>query len=603
MNVQNAPYKYKAFLSYSHKDEAFARWLQKGIENYKIPKALREKYPNLPLDLKRSVFRDEEELSSASALSVALKEALLQSEKLIVLASLSSSKSFWVKEEINYFLELNGEKNIIVVALDSRVEELIPKVLETKSETLVIHSQTKKQSKRSLLKVIAAILEVDFSDLWRREKRERQKRFILQGVFISLFVLLGLYAYFQSLAISSNQELTHIHREILKIEEALKKPKSEAVAYELNERLNILEEQKILKEETLSWFGLLNSSVTKKAKELYDKEGIDAALNILESVESLHEDEEYAKKNILRAKLYIEKGAFEKANTFYEKAIQVDDAYVNVYDYALFLSKQKHLKKAKKLYEQLQTYVLTKEKRANVLNKLGILYRKLGQSQRAEKVYLEALSLRQILVQKHPQKYQEDLAWTYNNMGVLYKELNRTTESESSHFKALELRQGLLSKEKSEPFHVACSLHNLGELYAGMKKQKDAEAFYLNALKIRRALVVKNPKKYNHALAWTLYDLGRLYVETKRYAKAEQFFKDSLALRKKLLKVNFEAYAKVYAETLNELGKLYLLLGENKKAKLKFEELLEHYAPLGEMYKEEQEGVHKLLGNINRLLA
>ena len=57
-------YKYLAFISYSHKDMSFARWLHKKIENYKIPKSLREKYPNLPKTLARTIFRDEEELST-----------------------------------------------------------------------------------------------------------------------------------------------------------------------------------------------------------------------------------------------------------------------------------------------------------------------------------------------------------------------------------------------------------------------------------------------------------------------------------------------------------------------------------------------------------
>ncbi len=91
----NTNFKYHAFISYSHKDIKFARWLQKSIENYKIPKSLRElknkdgsiKYPNLPKDLKRSIFRDEEELSPSGSLPKRLQEALSLSKKLIVICS------------------------------------------------------------------------------------------------------------------------------------------------------------------------------------------------------------------------------------------------------------------------------------------------------------------------------------------------------------------------------------------------------------------------------------------------------------------------------------------------------------------------------------
>ena len=68
----NKIYKYRAFISYSHKDKAFALWLHQAIENHKIPKSIKKKYPYLPKDLKRSIFIDEEELSSGSSLPVSL---------------------------------------------------------------------------------------------------------------------------------------------------------------------------------------------------------------------------------------------------------------------------------------------------------------------------------------------------------------------------------------------------------------------------------------------------------------------------------------------------------------------------------------------------
>ena len=33
-------YKYKAFISYSHSDEKWARWLHRSLENYRVPKRL-----------------------------------------------------------------------------------------------------------------------------------------------------------------------------------------------------------------------------------------------------------------------------------------------------------------------------------------------------------------------------------------------------------------------------------------------------------------------------------------------------------------------------------------------------------------------------------
>jgi hypothetical protein len=54
-------YKYKAFISYSHKDKEFADWLHEQLEKYKIPKDLIAKNPNLSKKF-YPIFRDEEEL-------------------------------------------------------------------------------------------------------------------------------------------------------------------------------------------------------------------------------------------------------------------------------------------------------------------------------------------------------------------------------------------------------------------------------------------------------------------------------------------------------------------------------------------------------------
>jgi len=55
-------YKYKAFISYSHADEKWARWLHRSLENYRVPKRLVGRQTDMgkvPTRL-APVFRDEE---------------------------------------------------------------------------------------------------------------------------------------------------------------------------------------------------------------------------------------------------------------------------------------------------------------------------------------------------------------------------------------------------------------------------------------------------------------------------------------------------------------------------------------------------------------
>ena len=553
----NETYAYKAFISYSHKDKAFASWLQRGIENYTIPRALKEKYPYLPTDLKRSVFRDEEELAGASALTPVLENALKTSEKLIVICSVDAVMSSWVEKEIVFFKEVHNDSHIISVIKEGEVKEVLPKALKEEGvEPLAIDASMGR--KKALVKVIATLLGVDFPELWEREKKEERKRLWFKSIVVVTFLLLGIYAYVQYTAISSNKELDGLNTQISKIEYRLKRSRlSKGEAYRLGERLKVLSDMKKRKIDTLKWFGLFHSSVAKKAKKLYDKGGVDAALALLESSKSVAEDTVYAKKNMLRAKLYIEKEDYAEATRFYEKAVMVDASYENVYDYVLFLMQEKQIQEAKVWLETLKTYDLTPAESANVFNRLGIVYRHLKRYDEAKEMYAHALALRQTLARENPDKYILDLAWTYNNLGVLYKKINALHEAKEMHEKAFALRKTLVEKDaKKYTFYVTCSMHNLGELYSSLKQTDEAKKYFEESIKIRRKLLPQNPKKYLPALATTLNDLAKLYVDTKESVKARVLYKEALKYRETLAKENPQAYGAALRETQKALDVL-----------------------------------------------
>ena len=80
-SVISARCKYPVFISYSHRDEGWARWLHKAIEGYRVPKPLvGRKAPGGPIPAKIfPVFRDRDELASSADLPSVLREALAQS--------------------------------------------------------------------------------------------------------------------------------------------------------------------------------------------------------------------------------------------------------------------------------------------------------------------------------------------------------------------------------------------------------------------------------------------------------------------------------------------------------------------------------------------
>jgi hypothetical protein len=113
-------FKYKAYICYSHADSRWASWLHRALESYRLPRKLvgtSAGAGKVPARI-RPVFRDRDELSSTSDLGETVKQALSDSENLIVVCSPDAAASFWVDEEIRQFASLGGEKQIFCVIVD-----------------------------------------------------------------------------------------------------------------------------------------------------------------------------------------------------------------------------------------------------------------------------------------------------------------------------------------------------------------------------------------------------------------------------------------------------------------------------------------------------
>jgi eukaryotic-like serine/threonine-protein kinase len=72
--------RYKAFISYSHSDEAWARWLHRKLEHYRLPRSVRDS-GELGGDDLRPIFRDRDELASSGSLNAAILDALQRSAR------------------------------------------------------------------------------------------------------------------------------------------------------------------------------------------------------------------------------------------------------------------------------------------------------------------------------------------------------------------------------------------------------------------------------------------------------------------------------------------------------------------------------------------
>lgn len=172
--------RYWAFISYSHRDEAWARWLQHGIETYRVPKALVR--GEIPARL-NPVFRDRDELAGASDLSAQIQKALEDSRYLVVLCSPHSARSPYVNQEIRSF---GRPDRVLSLIVDGEPAEAFPPALTEISEPIAADARDGKDGKpAALLKILAGLIGVGLDELVQRERRRQRVRRVRNAVGIA----------------------------------------------------------------------------------------------------------------------------------------------------------------------------------------------------------------------------------------------------------------------------------------------------------------------------------------------------------------------------------------------------------------------------------
>lgn len=91
--------KYYAFISYSHKDERWALWLQRKLERFKVPSYIRAHCATPPPRQLAPVFVDKMDMELGS-LNVLLAKEPEASCYLIVICSPDSAQSPWIEREV-----------------------------------------------------------------------------------------------------------------------------------------------------------------------------------------------------------------------------------------------------------------------------------------------------------------------------------------------------------------------------------------------------------------------------------------------------------------------------------------------------------------------
>ena len=190
---------YPAFISYSHKDKKWAEWLHHAIEYYKLPDIVRENHGKYL----RPIFWDKSDLTPRGGLRVSLRRGLEASRHLIVICSPASARpnemgEHWVNNEVLEFQRLGRSDHIIPFiiegipnALDPK-NECYPPALRQIPDLPLGVSILESGKKDALLRVIAALVEIDFDELKQRHgARARRNRILFLVAVLTLILGLG----------------------------------------------------------------------------------------------------------------------------------------------------------------------------------------------------------------------------------------------------------------------------------------------------------------------------------------------------------------------------------------------------------------------------
>ncbi|HEY8586449.1 MAG TPA: TIR domain-containing protein [Rhodanobacter sp.] len=197
---ESSGFRYRAFISYSHGDKAWADWLHKALETYAVPKRLVGQTNAAGVIPRRltPIFRDRDELASAHDLGGKVNAALAESANLIVICSPRSAASHWVQEEILAYKRLGRRERIFCLIVDGQphasdlpgheADECFAPPLRFQldadgqlssehAEPIAADARADKDGKNNAkLKLIAGMLDVGFDALKQREMQRRNRR-------------------------------------------------------------------------------------------------------------------------------------------------------------------------------------------------------------------------------------------------------------------------------------------------------------------------------------------------------------------------------------------------------------------------------------------
>jgi len=551
-------FRYKAFISYCHDDETWAKWLHKSLESYRPPKSSNIYEKLTP------IFRDRDELAASGDLSRSILAALAESENLIVVCSPAAARSQWVNEEVKEYKRLGRADRIFCMFVDGAPNdanvECLPEQLRSQvgKEPLGADVRRDGDGKNiAKLKILAALLGVRFDKLRQRENQARFRRLmVISGSSLIGMLLAVTLAVF---ALISRERA---------INARIEADEQRAVALRETEASN---------QTTEFLIGLFDIADPSEARgsSISAREVIDRGAEQINSARNVKPE---SKAKLLRTigSVYQELGIYGPASSALTSSLQIQRGLEDAdpLELAKVLDELGDLKSevgdfdsSRSYYQQALTIRETNLAQPHIeivrsINNIATTYWRQDNLDSALDLTQKAIAALDLIPEKN-ERMRESLT---NNLANIYSYQGRDDEAEPLRRKVLEARYARYGE-----IHLQTGFahDNLAITLDALEQWDEAELHYRKALAI--LLVVYGDD--HPEVAQTMGNVAQFLVDRGGFEEAEELLIKAIEIHRSTIGNDYF----MVADALTTLSQIALNRSEGEKALVKIYEALAIY--------------------------
>ena len=170
-----------------------------------------------------------------------------------------------------------------------------------------------------------------------------------------------------------------------------------------------------------------------------------------------------------------------------------------------------------------------------------------------ESLLQESLRYYKVLADDNPEAYEPSLAQAYDVTGVFYTQIGEKQKAERNYADAIAIRERLVNREQAMKSALAASYSNLSKHYVIWNQNERAEQYAFQAIEIYRSLTQGETGAFDTDLARNYFALADFYSMIGKNEQAEEYYKDSIMLYIKLFEKSPRAYIDRIINTVNNV--------------------------------------------------